>query len=81
MTRSTHYALMDSDELAEIGYYSKDPLAEALGLSLQQYIEESEYLHRRNEELSDHVNELTDQVIPALHTQIDQLTATLNEKA
>lgn len=81
MTRSTHYALMDSDELAEIGYYSKDPLAEALGLSLQQYIEESEYLHRRNEELSDRVNELTDQVIPALHAQIAQLTATLNEKA
>ena len=73
----THYDLMDSDELAEIGYYSKDPLAEALGLSLQQYIEESEYLHRREKELSDRVNDLEDKVVPDLETQVERLRATI----
>lgn len=73
----TPYNLMDSDELAEIGYYSKDPLAEALGLSLQHYIEESEYLHRREKELSDRVNDLTDKVVPDLETQVERLRATI----
>ena len=54
-----HYNLMDPAELAELGYFSSDPLTQNLGLSLGHYIEESEFLHKRHKELSDRVNDLT----------------------
>lgn len=72
-----HYNLMNPDELAEIGYYSNDPLAQALGISLGHYIEESEFLHTRHKELCDRVNDLEDKVVPDLETQVERLRATI----
>ena len=76
-----HYNLMDPSELAELGLASDNPLAQALGASLQDYIEELTDTADAMHEARASARVYQYQVIPPLHAEIARLTAALAEKA
>lgn len=76
-----NYHLIESGDLAKMGMVSDDELTKALGKNLADHVEELEITTEAMHDARAEARAYRYQVIPALHAQIAQLTATLNEKA
>ena len=73
----THYNLMNPSELAELGLASSDRLAQHLGASLTDHIDELGIFIDAHNDALDRISDLEDYVVPDLETQVERLRATI----
>jgi hypothetical protein len=73
----THYNLMIPREIAEIGTESPDRLAQVLGASLIDHIDELDTLTDAHNDAIDRIRDLENHIVPDLETQVERLRATI----